>query len=767
MKKIVSLVQTKKFMFASLLLLAIGSMNAQIKIGENIENIDSNAILEMESTSQGVLFPRMTSAQRDSAFGQDAPTGLFIFNTDVAGFQFFHEEVVDGTPTGNKIWSTLQTGVSSGSTNPATVAVGDVFYNTANTQLQYWDGSAWIALNLGGGGTVTPAATNTLTLVGTELSISNGNTIDLASLTASLTAGAVGPAGPAGPAGSAGTGSAASSTDSQTLSWGSITATTAQLTISDGNSLSIQASGTLQLSGSGANLILETTPIDSTNLEEVQSGTGTPTEGNYSFSPTPKIGDIYFDNLANVLWGYDFAGNWQQLTTESAAKFIDGTNPLNAVFNTGSVGIGNTDPDPSAALEITSTTQGFLPPRMVEAKMNAISSPQEALMVYCLDCVPKGIYVFDGSMFAHIMGGISATSSTVLNKIYAISASGGSAVASNTLTLAELQSIGITDTVTSSLSEYQTAIGAATFANDPPTIAEVQAIIDAVNASFAFVEVLEDSQNPPGGGNANTTAVSFAQLQGTGATGLVAANLLFYQVDLANHTFTATDITTMGNELQVIIDAVNTALANGQREQSATTATALTTVVTFTSASGQTWMDRNLGAASTGANGDYYQWGRLADGHQFAANTLATPAAGATPGHADFITTTDTPVGRWSVPFTGENDLWDGLNGQNNPCPPGYQLPTAAQMNAEIAQAGTNLSTHFLTNFNLSLNGYRTHHDGTFNTQGQDAYLWTSSLETNGRPKYFTYIPDGANPDQVQISSNLRATGMGVRCIKN
>ena len=486
-----------------------------------------------------------------------------------------------------------------------------------------------------------------------------------------------------------------------------------------------------------ANLILETTPIDSTSLEEVQSGTGTPTEGNYSFSPAPKTGDIYFDNLNNVLWGYDFAGNWQQLTADSAAKFIDGTNPLNAVFNTGSVGIGNADPDPSAALEITSTTQGFLPPRMTEAEMNAIPSPQEALMVYCLDCTPKGIYVFDGSFFSHIMGGISATSSTVLNKIYAISVSGGSTVASNTLTLAELQSIGITDTVTSNLSAYQTAIGAATFAADPPTIAEVQAIIDAVNASFAFVEVLEDSQSPPGGGNANTTPVSLAQLQGTGATGLVAANLLFYQVDLANHTFSATDITTMGSELQTIIDAVNTAIANGQREQ--VTASALTTIATFTSATGRDWMDRNLGATTAGANGDYYQWGRLADGHQFATNTIATVAGSATPGHADFITTTDTARGRWSAPFTGEDSLWNGVNGQNNPCPPGFKLPTVADMNAEILAAGANPSAHFLTSFNLALNGYKSPTDGTFNTAGQDAYLWTSTLR-NQRKTEILYL---------------------------
>ena len=40
----------------------------------------------------------------------------------------------------------------------------------------------------------------------------------------------------------------------------------------------------------------------------------------------------------------------------------------------------------SAALEITSTTQGVLPPRMTQAQRDAISSPATALTLYCTDC---------------------------------------------------------------------------------------------------------------------------------------------------------------------------------------------------------------------------------------------------------------------------------------------------------------------------------------------------------------------------------------------
>ncbi len=52
--------------------------------------------------------------------------------------------------------------------------------------------------------------------------------------------------------------------------------------------------------------------------------------------------------------------------------------------------------DPSAMLDISSTTQGFLPPRMTLAQRTAISSPAQGLMVYQTDGT-KGLYCYDGS----------------------------------------------------------------------------------------------------------------------------------------------------------------------------------------------------------------------------------------------------------------------------------------------------------------------------------------------------------------------------------
>ena len=45
-------------------------------------------------------------------------------------------------------------------------------------------------------------------------------------------------------------------------------------------------------------------------------------------------------------------------------------------------GIGTTSPDASAKLDVSSTTQGFLPPRMTTVQRNAIASPANGLTIY-------------------------------------------------------------------------------------------------------------------------------------------------------------------------------------------------------------------------------------------------------------------------------------------------------------------------------------------------------------------------------------------------
>jgi len=57
---------------------------------------------------------------------------------------------------------------------------------------------------------------------------------------------------------------------------------------------------------------------------------------------------------------------------------------LNTIIFAQGVGINTSgaDADASAMLDVSSTTQGFLPPRMTETQRNAISNPATGLMIY-------------------------------------------------------------------------------------------------------------------------------------------------------------------------------------------------------------------------------------------------------------------------------------------------------------------------------------------------------------------------------------------------
>ena len=76
------------------------------------------------------------------------------------------------------------------------------------------------------------------------------------------------------------------------------------------------------------------------------------------------------------------------------------------------VGIGTTAPNSSAALDLTSTTKGFLPPRMTSVQMNAIPTPTNGLIVYCTDCTPTGIYSYNSPSWSALGGASSGTSGT-------------------------------------------------------------------------------------------------------------------------------------------------------------------------------------------------------------------------------------------------------------------------------------------------------------------------------------------------------------------
>lgn len=74
---------------------------------------------------------------------------------------------------------------------------------------------------------------------------------------------------------------------------------------------------------------------------------------------------------------------------------------LATIKNGGNVGIGTTAPASSAILDLTSTTKGFLPPRMTQGQRGAIASPQLGLCVYCIDGY-EGLYIFKSTGWEYV-----------------------------------------------------------------------------------------------------------------------------------------------------------------------------------------------------------------------------------------------------------------------------------------------------------------------------------------------------------------------------
>jgi uncharacterized protein (TIGR02145 family) len=192
-------------------------------------------------------------------------------------------------------------------------------------------------------------------------------------------------------------------------------------------------------------------------------------------------------------------------------------------------------------------------------------------------------------------------------------------------------------------------------------------------------------------------------------------------------------------------------------------------IITVTTSTGRIWMDRNLGATRvpTSASdaqgyGDLYQWGREKDGHQLrASSTTGNISTSDIAGNALFITNpSNTIYSDWRTP---QNDnLWQGVNGINNPCPAGFRIPTKAEWEAEIQTwSSRNATGAFASPLKLPPAGKR-QYDGVLSTDNVSAYYWTSNIS---QTQVFSMNFTGSGA--YTTNAYPRVNGYACRCIKN
>ena len=184
-------------------------------------------------------------------------------------------------------------------------------------------------------------------------------------------------------------------------------------------------------------------------------------------------------------------------------------------------------------------------------------------------------------------------------------------------------------------------------------------------------------------------------------------------------------------------------------------------------ATGKTWMDRNLGATQAATSstdaasyGDLYQWGRGNDGHQCrTSSTTTTLSSTDQPGNGNFILDTITPFD-WRSPQN--TNLWQGVNGVNNPCPSGYRLPTQTEIYAERLSWSTNNSAGaFASPLKWPKAGARGNGAGSLALLGTHGFYWSSSVDATYSRHLVFYSSDAF------ITLDDRADGYSVRCIKD
>lgn len=120
-----------------------------------------------------------------------------------------------------------------------------------------------------------------------------------------------------------------------------------------------------------------------------------------TYNPVLAVGEIGLDTDQMKTKIGDGVSTWNELQflegvtgATGATGDVDYSRVVNKDGDgmTGALAVGTTATDASAQLAVSSTTKGFLPPRMNTAQRGAIVNPTEGLMIYNTDTYSVEVY---------------------------------------------------------------------------------------------------------------------------------------------------------------------------------------------------------------------------------------------------------------------------------------------------------------------------------------------------------------------------------------
>jgi uncharacterized protein (TIGR02145 family) len=105
----------------------------------------------------------------------------------------------------------------------------------------------------------------------------------------------------------------------------------------------------------------------------------------------------------------------------TGAQIFAGAKTFSSTVTTNVLGVGTNSPSASAQLDVSSTSKGFLPPRMTEEQRDliAVNSVSAGLIIWCTNCGVSGeLEVYNGVTWTNMVGASAALSTVLMGSQY-------------------------------------------------------------------------------------------------------------------------------------------------------------------------------------------------------------------------------------------------------------------------------------------------------------------------------------------------------------